>query len=556
MPTDVMDSAKNSLRSGGIISPSEEKVEDLKRKHPIILAFVPEWKKYLDCYEGGLSITKSTLTTGGAQEALIHLDGGQGSFREYLKPHKREKSSDFDKRKERTHYTNYCRMVIDFWTSAIYREEQNRKTELKEIEKFWADADGKGTDIQTFMSEEVCPEGQIFGWTVVLIDMPNPPELANKDELTEADVEEADLRPRAKIICPLDILTWQTDSLNNLVFLRYKERLTDQYGRPVIRYKSWTSTEWFTHEADGTLSAHGKHEFGRVPAVIHLNVKSRKYDLIGISSIADIADINLNLFNLSSLIDEFAYDAAFPILYMEIRDEEQQMMRELGLTRGLGVPPDAATTPGFISPPSDPYELLLNWIKLQVEDIYRSAAFNSGTAKKDDAVDRRSALKTEIDKETSDSLLSKKATNLEKTERKMVELVYRSLNINKSKKQIKEALGETEIKYNKRFDYKALSQEFDELMKIDQFMSEAEELIVQKKKNITKKLISDRTIRKKIEDSLKGEVINKKLEDNIKMQKSLGGGNDNPNTNKESEKVRTRKQNSMNKIKNVNENQK
>jgi len=485
-----------NLRTGGR---EDQNVKDpILDYHPIILAFYDEWCKYLDCYEGGMAFTKSSFYGANLAEHQLQYLEGSSSLREYLRPHKREYTDDFEKRKTRTHYFNYCRPSIDFWVSAIFREEQSRSSSDVDVQKFWDNVDGKGTDIQMFMKEDLATIGQIFGFAIILIDIPNPPELRNVQSITEAQAQEFNLFPRTKIISPLQIVNWQTDQLGNFIQLSYREARSVAPGSYNFITKVWDASNWYEFDQDNELMDSGPHSFGRVPAFVHHNVRSRKYEMVGVSAITDIADININLFNISSLIDEYSYDAAFPVLFLEMRDSEMKMITELGVNRALGIPPQTQIPPGFLSPPSDPYRFLLEWMKFQIKEIHRIAMLDN-EPRRLDAVDRRSGVKTELDLELQNSRLAKKASNLQHTEERMLDLVL--LGLGRDPEDVV-----YEIKYNKRFDFKILAEEFNELLNIGNLFGESKTLVREKKRQIVRKMVQDPELRMRVDQELTGEV--------------------------------------------------
>ena len=268
----------------------------LKKENTEFQAKKTELEFFLNSYEGGRD----------------YLNSGA------IFSHVREDASDYNDRKKRACYFNYCQPIVDIYVSHLFKKPISRTSEgyQEALETFWPDVDRRGHDLASFMKEEVAVPCQVFGYMFVLVDKPQ----YGPDILTRADEEALGALPYFCAISPQSVINWSVDRYGKFYWLRYVEDVaaTDDpfgSGKKTRRFWTWTRTEWNHHEEvkqeGGTLAvrevARGVHNLGEVPVVVFYNRRSKKYQVPGVSAIQDIADINRSIINVCSLINEFLY---------------------------------------------------------------------------------------------------------------------------------------------------------------------------------------------------------------------------------------------------------
>ncbi|RKY14273.1 MAG: hypothetical protein DRP82_04305, partial [Planctomycetota bacterium] len=98
---------------------------NINQTHPEYQRMLPQWTFFLDAYEGGFNFSAKPG---------------------YLFSHARETAEDRAFRLRRVVYYNYCRSIIDIYTSYIYRREIVRESDHPLFASLLSDIDLRGTD--------------------------------------------------------------------------------------------------------------------------------------------------------------------------------------------------------------------------------------------------------------------------------------------------------------------------------------------------------------------------------------------------------------------------
>ena len=365
-------------------------------RHEFHRAFLNRWRFYLDSYEGGQD----------------YLEAG------YLFRHFRENELDYRDRLMRSYYYNFCKTVVDAYIAQIFHQSNGIFRDdggTRDYARFLSDIDGKGSDIQSFMREQVAPAAQIFGHVHVLVDRP----VMDRQPVSRAEENALSIRPYCAVIYPESLVDFRLDGNGGFLWARILESGPDAADPFDIedngtrsRYRTWTADAWFLHDADGELISSGEHRLGRVPLITVFNVESRKYLRFGVSALGDIAPINRSIYNWCSLNDEFLYRQCFNIL--AIPQSPGGKVRKIGTTSALTFPYDAAKTPFYLYPPVEPGKYLLENINDAIEQIYRIAVLGMNEIRSARQVE--SELSKAYDFHRANQHMLKKARNLEKAE--------------------------------------------------------------------------------------------------------------------------------------------
>ncbi len=358
--------------------------------------FSPEWRFYLNSYEGG--------------QNYLHEN--------YLFRHFRENEMDYQDRRQRSYYYNFCRTVIETYISHIYHQSNaiyRDSMGIREYQRFLEDVDGRGNSMQIFMQEQIAPAAQIFGHVHVLIDKP----VINRPLRSRAEEQLLNIRPYLALIYPENLVDFRLDEKGNFIWARIRE-LSPSSDDPFQteeeeqrwRYRTWTTERWFIHDEYGGPIASGEHRLGSVPIVTIYNVESKRHPHFGISALADIAPINRSIYNWCSLNDEFLYRQCFNIL--AIPEAPGTKTKKVGTRNALTFPYDATKTPFYIYPPVEPGEYLLKNINDAIAQIYRIAVL--GMYELGRARQAQSGISKAYDFQRASQNMARKARNFEKAE--------------------------------------------------------------------------------------------------------------------------------------------
>jgi len=407
---------------------------NINQTHPEYQRMLPQWVFFLDAYEGGFTFsTKSG----------------------YLFSHARETAEDRAFRLRRVVYYNYCRSIIDIYTSYIYRREIVRESDHPLFASLLSDIDLRGTDIHTFMASRVAPMAQVFGVVFVVVDMPPAPE-----GLKTAYEERAlNIRPYARLLLPFNLVDWELDGNGQFLWVKIKEAAPsmrsplDDYTPTRWNYRIWTQQRWFLLDEDGNfLNPNGHkgepHPVGRVPVISVFNERSFINTLAGVSALQDIAPICQKIYNLASLLDEFLYKQCFSFLAWP-GDVDVERLSSANVA---SLDPETRLLPTYISPPTDPARFIESQIDKNIEEIYRLARIRFAVA------DRRveSGIARAIAFHDTNNILAKKSRNFEQAEREIVATMFGWLG--------EEA--DFRIVYPREFSIRAANEEIEEAVKV------------------------------------------------------------------------------------------
>ncbi|MFW5798403.1 MAG: hypothetical protein ACOCXX_01985 [Planctomycetota bacterium] len=382
----------------------------IRATHPHYDALKESWDFYLASYEGGGSyITSRNLFN-----------------------HVREDPGDYADRLRRAYYLNYCRAVVDTWTSHLFRKPASRRTDSDDLAAFLGHVDTAGSPIERFIAERVAPMTMVFGTTWILVDMPRPEQAP----ASLAEQREAGLSPYAVFLHPQDVTNWAVDAEGELTWVRIREPhhpSTDPFApadRPDFLWRTWTRDYWTLHDPRGRLvdggPEAGHHGLGVVPIVRCTFERSRRYPGMGLSTLNDIALVNREVFNLSSLLQEFLARQCFNFLVLDEDLLSDEGRRKLGTSNALPGRP-GAVLPQYVSPPVDPAAFLQSEREQAIREIYRLALLPTvqATGRSQPA----SGIARAYDFHDASGVLASRAARLEQVERQLAHLAAAWLGI-------------------------------------------------------------------------------------------------------------------------------
>lgn len=349
----------------------QKEIERLRSEHPDYTAKKEQWEFYLLSYEGGPDyVSEKTL------------------FK-----HQREHQADYQDRKDRAYYTNYCQALVDFVPEFIYSQGVQRQApkDLQPIfDNFKKDVDRSGSALDPFM-ESVAEEARIFGHAWVGVDLPQRPVDTAGEELSLAKAEQLGLTvPYFYHVRPLEVLDWITDQFGNYLYLKRKEIYWEKAGRrlgfrKIERYTEWYQDQVVISKIDISDTEKEKllpkeksaNVWGILPFVQFFYKRSKFNKDLGVSFLTDIAYQNRAVFNQTSYLEEFLARQCFNMLVMETNTSVPTRDRadgRIGTSNVLWVPKDAKHLPQYIAPASDPAAFIQDERANVVREMYRQAA--------------------------------------------------------------------------------------------------------------------------------------------------------------------------------------
>ncbi len=411
---------------------------DAKQPHPLYAAWAPTWRAALDVYEGAggfLDPTRPYLVPH-PREWLDHSIKTSGSEGEKWVPNPTPSipSPKLTMRRKLARYENIAATILDSVTGALFMHAPSRTfaeggKDNEQVRQFWANCDGMGTHVDRFLQDSWIVAG-VFGHAILLLDKP-----AGDVPMTAADAQ----LPRLCRYTPLDLIDWLKDEDGKLIAVKLLEeapratfadraRATDTNGIITGQYRVRVIDEekWTLYDAKGTVIEAAEHGFGRLPIEILYGKRRTLIPVIGKSVMGD-PQLFLDVYNLTSEAREILRNQTFAILNVPVGtgegasvEREQQMIGSQSGTSNILFSSNAAQ---FISPQGENITAYHEHLDRLARMIYRLAnAPWEGDSKAVESADSR-----KIKREDQNQILLKYASELERTDKTVLELVYRAL---------------------------------------------------------------------------------------------------------------------------------
>jgi hypothetical protein len=369
--------------------------------HNDYTSFQNDWLFYMQSYVGGRQYTTDA-------NIFQHL---------------RETEQDYSKRLKRATFTNYCRSVVDLYTSFIFGVETSvmRDFEGDQYLDFHQNIDLRGNTVDDFM-QQVATYAQIFGFCGILVD--TPPR--DDSIITLRDQQESGLRPYLVIYQPPDIVDWSLDRFGQLLWVRLREQVSDNddpfaEADDKVVYRTFTRNEWYLHDDEQALIEQDTHGLGQVPFVTAYFRRHPQYPFVGLSQLVDIGPLNRLLANVSSYIDEFVSKQAFPFLASSenpMMPDGQEPESIISASNVFNYP-QGGQPPSYVSPPTDPAQFMQNFSsEFLIQQILRAAHLDHR------ALAEQSGVAKQYDFHQLNHVLSRFSRNLEMAESQVMGLYH------------------------------------------------------------------------------------------------------------------------------------
>ena len=371
---------------------------------------------------------------------------------QHLTKYVNETAGEYAARLRSTHLENHCQSVVSTYMSFLFREEPHRDFDGLEldpmVEDFLKDADLDGRSLNAFI-KEVAVWSSVFGSCWILCVKPNVGAETKGDELALG------VRPYVNLITPLTVSDWRwrrnPNGRYDLEYLKYIEEGNDTVS---------TIREWFTDSIHTYVVDHQSKEvkehiiepnpLGTIPAICAYSRKSPVRG-VGVSDIADIADAQKTIYNLTSEVEQSVRINGHPAL---VKTAGSEASAGAGAIIQIEDNLDPGLKPYILGVSTDT-DSIFTAIQHTVEAIDKMA--NTGAIRSNIA-SRMSGVAQQQEFELLNAKLSEKAANLELVEEQIWQwfAYYQG------------ALWNGKIEYPRSFNIKDVANDMDILLKAKQ----------------------------------------------------------------------------------------
>ena len=354
-----------------------------------------QWEYLLNSYMGGIEYKRAGMLT------------------KYVN----ETPQEYTARLTSTHLENHCKSVISTYISFLFREDPKREFGMlgydPMLEQILEDADLDGRSFDNFIKEVAVWAG-VFGHCWVMVVKPNVGAVTMGDEIAQG------VRPYLTLLTPLTVYDWAWQRSANgsfsLSYLKYAEEANDS----LTTIKEWTPETITTYVVDHENKQVKYQEvevngLGKIPAVLAYNHRSPVRG-IGVSDIADIADAQKFIYNMTSEVEQSVRVNGHPALV-------KTAGTEAGAGAGAIIQIEENLDPGlkpYMLSVSTDIASIFTAINHATEAIDKMA--NTGSIRSTESR-RMSGVAQEQEFQLLNAKLSEKGDNLELTEEHIWELI-------------------------------------------------------------------------------------------------------------------------------------
>jgi hypothetical protein len=236
-------------------------------------------------------------------EFLYNSYAGGEEYRQagYLTKYQLETEAEYNARLNNTPLDNQAQSVIATYISFLFREAPEREfkdwQDQPDVEEFLNDCDMEGRSLDAFM-KQTSIWSSVFGHTWLMLTKPYVGQQTAADEIAMG------VRPYINLLTPLVVSDWKWERQPNgryeLSHFKYVEEVVDK----LTVIKEWTKETiktWIMDDVkkEAYLRDEELNMLGKIPAILVYNQRGITKD-IGVSDITDIADIQRQIYNLTS----------------------------------------------------------------------------------------------------------------------------------------------------------------------------------------------------------------------------------------------------------------
>lgn len=291
---------------------------------------------------------------------------GTGGFENggYLERQKRESAEDYQNRRDNAYYLNYVMPIVNALTDPVFKRPPLRDYSggaEAAVTEFLEDVDGNGTEIGTFM-KLVATTAKLYGVAFLVVDMPQHIEARNLGEMLAMRQY-----PYVYLMRPEEVRQYGIDKNGNLLYIEFQEISSIKDGAITYRYTHYDRDGWRIF-GDDTPDASGEYNMGVVPVVPLFSRQLEQKTMMPSPDMMPVAKVAKSLYNHCSWLCEILRNQTFPLLTIPSLEASELV---IGNNNALGYSPDSTHEPNFISPSSDPANILQSQISLLIQEMYR-----------------------------------------------------------------------------------------------------------------------------------------------------------------------------------------
>lgn len=364
--------------------------DDIVNKHEQYKKNIYRWKYYYDSYFGG-------------------ADYQQGQYLRKYMAEEDDGYNEYGKRIMNTPLDNHCRSVIDTYTSFIWRQTPQREfgslADNPALKLFMKDADLEGRSFNAVM-REATTLANVYGHVLLMLDKPASEAATLAEELAEG------IRPYLVVITPENIVDWEWERQRNgrytVSYLKIKEYEDDEK----CVYRVWENDVVSVYEVDEDDSEYKlieqyDNQMGHIPATFLYGQRSHERG-IGISQIADIADVQKNIYNELSELEQVIRISNHPTLVMTEGVDASAGAGSVIVIEDTDV--DPSLRPYLLQPSSQSIASIIQSIETKVSMIDRMANLSS---MRNTSNATASGISLKVERELLNVKLAQIADNLE-----------------------------------------------------------------------------------------------------------------------------------------------
>lgn len=331
--------------------------DDIVNKHEQYKKNIYRWKYYYDSYFGG-------------------ADYQQGGYlRKYL-AEENDGFNEYAKRLSSTPLDNHCRSVVDTYTSFIWRQTPQREfgslSDNPALALFLKDADLEGRSFDAVM-REATTLANVYGHVLLMLDKPASEAATLAEELAEG------IRPYLVVITPDNIVDWEWERQRNGRYAVTMLKIKEYEDEEKCIYRVWERDVVTVYEVDEDSSEYKvieqyDNQMGHIPASFLYGQRSHERG-IGISQIADISDVQKNIYNELSELEQVIRISNHPTLVMTEGVDASAGAGAVIVIEDTDV--DPSLKPYLLQPSSQSIGSILQSIETKVGMIDRMANLSS-----------------------------------------------------------------------------------------------------------------------------------------------------------------------------------
>ena len=279
---------------------------------------------------------------------------------------------DYNKRRAQARHHGYLESLVDVYVRHLFSQPPRRTTKSEGLKAFWANADGTGSTIDTFMRRAIAL-ALVCGHSGVLVD-------ATADKPQGPSRADQRARPFVTAYTAPAIRDWQLHK-STLLGVKLQEAAPDGAlladplsATEAIQWLVWASDGWARFDATGDLIDGGVPGLGQVPFAVLRPKPSMLRPFLGRPLIAN-ANLLKALFNRQSEHDQVIRDQAASLLTVEVNADgdvdraRKQLGSDYGTSRAVVVQGKVKYETPAMSVP----EAVREAVKEITREIYRMA---------------------------------------------------------------------------------------------------------------------------------------------------------------------------------------